>query len=141
MYDFVCQFTESYYFCSKDTNILLMTKPKDDIKSPIGQYFHTLWYAIIGRDPHAKERETLNDAIGILQERITKLKDLYANVVDKWSAAERLNDKMNSENAKLKNDIGSYQILVENLRSSIRDKEYQLSEYIKEVNRLQKTKQ
>lgn len=104
------------------------------------RYFCTLWYAIIGRDAHAKERETLNYTIGILQERITKLKDLYANVVDKWDEAVKLSDKLVSENAKLKNDIGSYQILVENLRSSIRDKEYQLSEYIKEVNRLQKAK-
>ena len=117
-----------------------MAKPKDDIKSSIGQYFRTLWYAIIGRDAHAKERETLNYTIGILQERITKLKDLYANVVDKWDEAVKLSDKLVSENAKLKNDIGSYQTLVENLRSSIRDKEYQLSEYIKEVNRLQKAK-
>ena len=118
-----------------------MAKPKDDIKSSIGQYFHTLWYAIIGRDAHAKERETLNYTIGILQERITKLKDLYANVVDKWSAAVSLNDKMVSENNKLRNEIGSYQILVENLRSSIRDKEYQLKQYIDEVDRLQKAKQ
>ena len=104
------------------------------------RYFRTLWYAIIGRDAHAKERETLVATIESLRERITKLKDLYANVVDKWSAAVSLNDKMVSENNKLRNEIGSYQILVENLRSSIRDKEYQLSEYIKEVNRLQKAK-
>ncbi len=118
-----------------------MNKPENDIKSSIGQYFHTLWYAIIGRDPHAKEREALVDTIGQLREHVTKLKNLYANVVDKWSEAVRLSDKLVSENAKLKNDIGSYQTLVENLRSSIRDKEYQLSQYIKEVDRLQKAKQ
>lgn len=117
-----------------------MTKPKDDIKSSVGQYFHTLWYAIIGRDAHAKERETLNYTIGILQERIAKMNVLYSNVVDKWDEAVKLSDKMVSENNKLRNEIGSYQILVENLRSSIRDKEHQLSEYIKEVNRLQKAK-
>ena len=118
-----------------------MTNPKDDIKSPIGQYFHTLWYAIIGRNPHAKEREALVATIESLREHITKLKDLYANAVDKWDSAAKLSDKMVNENNKLRNDIGSYQTLVENLRSSIRDKEYQLSEYIKEVNRLQRAKQ
>lgn len=118
-----------------------MSKPENDIKSPIVQYFHNLWYAIIGHDAHAKEREALVATIEQLKERIAKMNDLYANVVGRWSAAVRLNGKMVSENTKLRNDIGSYQTLVENLRSSIRDKEYQLSEYIKEVNRLQKAKQ
>lgn len=117
-----------------------MTKPKDDIKSLIGQYFRTLWYALIGRDAYAKEREGLSTAVNILQDRIAKINVLYSNVIDKWNEAVKFSNKMASENAKLKDEIGSYQTLIENLRGSIRDKEQQLRQYADEVDRLQKSK-
>lgn len=125
---------QRYNFCAK------MSNQDTKIVHKISRYFHTLWCALIGRDAYAKEREGLSTAVNILQDRMAKINTLYINVVDKWNEAERLNDKMNSENAKLKDEIGSYQTLIENLRGSIRDKEQQLRQYADEVDRLQKSK-
>ena len=89
-----------------------MCENKEKLSSRIQRYFGNLWLALCGADPFREELVKLTADYEKTAENVRRLNEMYYQVVEKWSAAEkRLED---------------YQVLVENLRERIREKDAEI---------------
>lgn len=89
-----------------------MCENKEKLSSRIQRYFSNLWLALCGADPFREELAKLTADYEKTAENVRRLNEMYYQVVEKWDAAEkRLED---------------YQVLVENLRERIREKDAEI---------------
>lgn len=73
------------------------------------RYLKNLLSALLGNNPYRAERDDLAVKLEKAGENISRLQDLYYNVLEKWEANKK--------------QVASLQQLVENLRERIADKD------------------
>ncbi len=96
----------------------------------IARYFRRLGLAVIGKDyTYNDVYVNMNGRVEKAEADLMRLKEMYDVALDKWKSNGELAKKLFGERTEMKEQIASYQILVETLRSTIRDKQAMIDAY------------
>lgn len=100
---------------------------KQEILPDIRRYFRSLWAALRGCCLSVAESKELKLKVLESNTKLHEMFKLYAMLVEKWQSASEKADKQMQQIGTLQKDIANYQKLIETLRTSIRDKEHELT--------------
>lgn len=124
-----CTFVAKIQLFCELTN---MSDQKHRILTRIGRYFHRLGLAIIGKDYiYSNVYVALSDRVQKAEEDVKQLKEMYNTVLNQWSESDKLTKKLFETGSTLNEEVNSYKALVEQLRSTIRDKQAIIDSYQK----------
>lgn len=87
------------------------------------QYLRILFFALLGRNPFQKKIDEVNKELASVKEYRRILKSMYQVLLSKWDAEKEQSKKMRRENEKQQQQIKDLQILVENLRGRVKEKD------------------
>lgn len=93
------------------------------MKEKIAQYFLTLWYAFIGRNPYRIEFDKINCLCDDYKRNYIALKEVYCKVLDQMQKSEKCLYNADVKLVNTVNKLGNYQQLVEKLRERINEKD------------------
>lgn len=111
------------------------------------RYLKNLWLALTGRNPFRQELEEKTDQLAKAAVNVTSLHDLYYAALEKWNnettqriEAEAVNDRLARRIGDLEKRIAGMQVLVENLRERVREKDVEMDaagrEFQERMNRM-----
>lgn len=111
------------------------------------RYLKNLWLALTGRNPFRQELEEKTDQLAKAAVNVTSLYDLYYAALEKWNnettqriEAEAVNDRLARRIGDLEKRIAGMQVLVENLRERVREKDVEMDaagrEFHERMNRM-----
>lgn len=86
------------------------------------RYLKNLLAALLGNNPYQAERDELAAKLEKADENVKQLRDMYFAACEKWEQ----NDKQ----------VASLQLLVENLRERIKDKDAAINQYMTDMDAL-----
>lgn len=87
------------------------------------QYLRILFFALLGRNPFQKKIDEVNKELASVKEYRRILKLMYQVLLSKWNAEKELTKKLRRENGEQQQQIKDLQVLVENLRCRIKEKD------------------
>lgn len=87
------------------------------------QYLRNLFSALLGRNPFQEEIDKVKKELESVEEYRRILKLLYQVLLSKWDAEKEQSKKMRRENEKQQQQIKDLQMLVENLRGRVKEKD------------------
>lgn len=87
------------------------------------QYLRNLFSALLGRNPFQEEIDKVKKELESVEEYRRILKLMYHVLLSKWDAEKEQSKKMRRENEKQQQQIKDLQMLVENLRGRVKEKD------------------
>ena len=92
------------------------------------QYLRIFFSALLGRNPFQEEIDKVKKELESVKEYRRILKLMYQVLLSKWVAEKEQSRKMRRENEKQQQQVKDLQVLVENLRERIREKDEEIKQ-------------
>lgn len=119
-----------------------MSNKSDKLLPSIKRYFRCLWAALRGHDRYREERDELWLRVKEATKKMQDFDKIYDDLAKKWEQTLRKVDEQEKIIGTLQSEVNSYQRLVETLRTSISDKDHELTlqwqQYLELVDKQQK---
>lgn len=99
------------------------------MKENLTKYFKNIWFALTGRNPFSVELDEMHEQCDKAFSHLYTLKEMYYKVLEQISESERRLNEADRKLVEKNKRLESYQVLVEQLRERLKEKDFLFRTY------------